>query len=229
MGSLAEQDIKGVMDIVLLLSCSVSSALVAIIAGTVQPNAQYHRKEGPSGKPHLSHNAIHNIGYPCHIAAVLQNGKRQEQDKNIRDKGKDTSHTRYDSINNQGNHPVSHMQSGHSCSHQLRYDSQRIFQSTLQEIANKKGKKKYQRHNAQEYRHAPNGMGQHLIYPVRARRFPVLVKKHFLDDFFYIFVFLFRDILFIIAIYNAFHFQRMILFTSSSFSSSFMACQRTEE
>ena len=37
MGSLAEQDIKGVMIIVLLLSCSVSSALVAIIAGTVQP------------------------------------------------------------------------------------------------------------------------------------------------------------------------------------------------
>ena len=38
MGSLAEQDINGVTSIVFRLSCSVSSALVAIIAGTVQPN-----------------------------------------------------------------------------------------------------------------------------------------------------------------------------------------------
>jgi len=38
MGSLAEHDIKGVISIVLLLSLSVSSALVAITAGTVHPN-----------------------------------------------------------------------------------------------------------------------------------------------------------------------------------------------
>ncbi len=36
-GSLAEQDIKGVTNMVFRLSCSVSRALVAIMAGTVQP------------------------------------------------------------------------------------------------------------------------------------------------------------------------------------------------
>ena len=38
MGSLAEHDINGVTSIVLRLSCSVSSALVAMMAGTVHPN-----------------------------------------------------------------------------------------------------------------------------------------------------------------------------------------------
>ncbi len=37
-GSLAEQDINGVMNIVLFLSFSLSNALDAITAGTVQPN-----------------------------------------------------------------------------------------------------------------------------------------------------------------------------------------------
>lgn len=38
MGSLAEQDINGVIRIVRRLSLSVARALVAITAGTVQPN-----------------------------------------------------------------------------------------------------------------------------------------------------------------------------------------------
>ena len=50
-GSLAEQDIKGVITITFRLSCSVSSARVAIMAGTVQPNPRIMGKNALPDSP----------------------------------------------------------------------------------------------------------------------------------------------------------------------------------
>ncbi len=53
MGNLAEQDIKGVTNIVLRLSCSVSNALVAMMAGTVHPNPNIMGKNAFPDNPTL--------------------------------------------------------------------------------------------------------------------------------------------------------------------------------
>ena len=51
MGNLAEQDIKGVMIMVFLLSCSVSRALVAIMAGTVHPKPKIMGRKAFPDRP----------------------------------------------------------------------------------------------------------------------------------------------------------------------------------
>ena len=64
MGSLALQDIKGVISMVLNRSRLFSSAREAMIAGTVQPKPSSMGMNARPERPMLAHDAVHDVGHP---------------------------------------------------------------------------------------------------------------------------------------------------------------------
>ena len=179
--------------------------------GNRAAEAENHGQKRLAGKSHTPHDAIHHIGHPGHIAAVLQNGKSQKQDENIGDKGQDAAHTGYDTVHHQGNHPVRRMDGRKAGTHQIGNDGKGVLQTALQEIADGKGQEKHQRHDAQKHRDAPDRMGQDPVDFVRSRCLFRLVEQRLIDYRFDIFVFFLRDLLLVAAVRHTLQLDGMIL------------------
>ena len=103
------------------------------------------------------------------------------------------------------------MDRGQPRAHQIGYDGKGIFQAALQEIADGKGQKEHQRHDAQKHRNAPDRMGEHPVDPVRSRRLFRFVEQDLIDHRLDIFIFFLRNLLFIAAVRHALQLNGMVL------------------
>ena len=59
------------------------------------------REERAPGKSQTAHDVIHHESHPCHIPAVLQQGKGQEEDEDIGQEGQDSADAGDNPVNNQ--------------------------------------------------------------------------------------------------------------------------------
>ena len=102
-----------------MTSCSVHALLVRMTPNT-QTTAQathstsakkpakktaktnQHGNKAPTGKSDFSQQLIHNESDAGHIAAVLQDGQKEKQYHNNREKGQHASHAREYAVNHQG-------------------------------------------------------------------------------------------------------------------------------
>ena len=96
MGSLALQDIKGVMRIVFRRSLRCSRALEAMMPdGAPKPQEQGMKA---ALKAQAAHDVVHDKGHAGHVPAVLQYGQRQEQDEDVGQEGQDAAHAGDDAV-----------------------------------------------------------------------------------------------------------------------------------
>ena len=94
MEALALQDMNGVMRIVFSLSFRCSSAPRGHDGGDGAAEAEEQGDERPPGKSQAAHDVVHDKGDAGHVAAVLQDGKRQEEDEDVRQEGQDAAQRR---------------------------------------------------------------------------------------------------------------------------------------
>ena len=85
-GSLAPQGTKVVVMMVILLFFSSSMVRAAIMPGTPQPEEISKRNKALAGQAKPAEYTVHDKCHPRHIAAVLQYGQKEKQDRHLRGK-----------------------------------------------------------------------------------------------------------------------------------------------
>ncbi len=101
--------------------------------------AQDHGKKCLSRQSHFSHDGIHHIRHPGHVAAVLQNGQSQKQDKDIGDKSENPSHSCKDALHDQGFQPCCNAQSLQPSGRQVAKQGKPMLKNALQLVSHRKG------------------------------------------------------------------------------------------
>ncbi len=165
--------------------------------GHTAPKAQNHGDERPARQAQLAHNAVHHIGHPGHIAAVLQKGQGQKQNDDIGQKGQDAPHAGDDAIHNQRGEHGGHAHGVQPAQHPAGDPVQAQLEVLLQPIAHCEGEEEDQGHNAQKDGQAPKPVGKQFIRPVGDCGALLPIDHNLLDNLVNKVIFLVDDVLLI--------------------------------
>ena len=105
-GILAPQGIKVVVMMVIRRSRSCLNGPGGHNAGDAAAGADQHGDKGLAGQAEAAENPVHDERNARHIAAVLQNGQEEEQDKHLRHKAEHSADAADDAVYNQAVQPV---------------------------------------------------------------------------------------------------------------------------
>ena len=210
MGSRALQDIKGVMSMVFVPVPLVLQGAGGHDGRHRAAKAQHHGDEGPARQAQPAHNAVHDVGHPGHVAAVLQKGQGQEQDEDVGQEGEDPSYAGDDAVHQQGDHRRRDVQRLQSVPDASGEKLQACLEVALEPVADGEGEEEHQGHDDQEDGQAQPAVDQEPVGLVGDGGLPVLVHQHLLDDLVDEVVLLVDDVLFVAPVQHVGQVHRVL-------------------
>ena len=133
-----------------------------------------HGDKGLAAEAKAPQQAVHDKGRPGHIARVLQEGEKQEQNGNLGQEGEYAPNPGNHAVHQQGLHPGRHSGGGQDRANKVReITADQSVHPIRQNLARPEGQGKHGQHHQEKDRYGQEPVGDNGVDPVRQSQGPV--------------------------------------------------------
>ena len=162
--------------------------------------AQEHGDERLAREAQFAHDALHDVGNARHVAAVFEEGEREEEDEDVGQECEDGPDAADDAVDEEGDEDGVRADGGEPRLRRIREPRKSQLKERFDRIAHIEGEEENERHDAEEDGDAPHLVREGAVELIGEDVLPLLVDHDFMDDLVDEVVFLIDDVRFVASV-----------------------------